>query len=136
MTWTIKTRGDSKALIAAEYECPVHGRFEVPVPRDEVVDLMRCPISVDELYAIGNDRPIDHGYDLFCGRIAPFRFPCPMTRVQRVTAARRGKDPERPPGVMDWQAAAYDEKSPEEWHAAERKKDFEDVRKIVKEALR
>ena len=57
-------------------------------------------------------------------------------RKQRVTAARRGKDPERPPNCVDWQALAYEEKSPEEWHAAERKKDWEDTRKIVKDALR
>lgn len=72
-----------------------------------------------------------------CGNPAIYVISAPgCTRVQRVTAARRGKDPERPPGVVDWQALAYEEKSPEEWHAAERKKDWEDTRKIVKAALR
>lgn len=121
MTWAIKIRGDAKSLIAAEYECPVHGRFEITAPRDEVLDEEVCGFRTG----------------IFCGRIAPFCFPSPArARVQRVTAARRGKDPERPPGVMDWQAMAYEEKSPEEWLAAERKQDFEDVRKIVKGALR
>ena len=35
MTFTIKHTRSPGARIAAEYLCPVHGRFAVDVPRDE-----------------------------------------------------------------------------------------------------
>lgn len=34
MTWTIKVRTSPGALMTADYECPVHGRFEALVSRD------------------------------------------------------------------------------------------------------
>jgi hypothetical protein len=118
MTWVIKVRGDLSARIVAEYECPEHGRFTRTVDRDEHGDppeASACPA---------------------CARRATFTISAPARcRVQRVYAARRGKDPERPPNCMDWEAAAYDECSPDEWHARERKADFEAVHKMVKAAL-
>lgn len=130
MTWVVKICGDSTALISSEYECPIHGRFEVTVRRDELPDELPCREEVE--HYDGRFRSIRE----YCGMTSPWRFPSPMTRVQRVYAARRGKDPERPPNCLDWQALAYDEKPPEEVMATERKKDWETIRGMVKGALR
>lgn len=133
MTWIYKTSGDPKALIAAEYECPEHGRFEITVPRDHVPDTKACP-SVEE-------RPWRSARDLggpwyhVCGRASPWRFPSPArTQVQRVTAARRGKDPEPPPGAFDWRSLAEGQDH-DEWEAVERKKDLDYVYKSVKKQV-
>lgn len=149
MTWTIKHKRSPGSLIVAEYLCPVHGRFEREVERDANGDppeelpcphageAARCPCGAPLIFGVCSSlgcfrepRPV------YCGLTAPHVISAPARcRVQRVTAARRGKDPEPPPGAMDWQALAYDEMSPEEWEAKERKRDFEDVRRITKKAL-
>lgn len=136
MPWVIKVRGDSRALITAEYLCPVHGRFEVDVVRDSNGDPPdEAVCGVEELFFDSGARPAPRINR--CGRTSVFVISAPArVRKQRTFAARRGKDPERPANCMDWQALAYDEMSPEEWEVKERKKDFEGVRKIVKEALR
>lgn len=129
MPWVIKHKRSPGSRITAEYECPVHGRQAVDVTRDDRGDppaLARCPvyerIAPDQLSR--------------CPRDAPFVISAPARcRVQRVTAARRGKDPEPPPGAMDWKALAYDEMSEDDWEKKERKRDFEDVHRIVKKAL-
>ena len=131
MTWVVKVRGDAKALMAAEYECPVHGRFGITAPRDEIPDELPCPVETERYD--GRFRSMRE----YCGLTSPWCFPSPArTKVQRVYAARKGKDPEPPPNTMNWQALAYDEMSPDDWHAAERKKDWLATRKLVKEALR
>lgn len=147
MTWTVKIRGDARALIAAEYECPIHGRFEITAPRDDVPDDLACPVEsglqgfvdcndvVECGLAAGNGHR--HLTDTICGLNSPWCFPSPArTRVQRVTAARRGKDPERPPLAVDWESLAYEARDPAEVQAAERKKTFEELRRRTKGLLR
>lgn len=140
MTFIIKTRGDAKALIAAEYECPAHGRFGITVPRDQVPDKLACPRTIIDAERDGITRRLPNGVVVTferCFHLAPWCFPRPAgARVQSVTAARRGKDPERPANCVDWEALAYDEKPPEEVHAAQRKQDWHDTRALVKAGLR
>lgn len=136
MTFIIKTRGDAKALIAAEYECPVHGRFEITVPRDQVPDWMPCPAHRSATTRSSGFVSVQYPART-CEWLSPWCFPRPAgARVQSVTAARRGKDPERPANCVDWEALAYDERPPDEVHAAQRKQDWLDTRKIVKAGLR
>ena len=135
MTWLIKHTRSPGSRIAAEYECPAHGRFEATMDREESGDppgSAFCPHEIDMITDSGRPRRFRHR----CGRASLHVISAPLTRVQRVTAARRGKDPEMPPNCMDWRAAAYDECSPAEWEAKERKKDWEATRKVVKDALR
>ena len=46
MTWTLKLRGDPTGTIVHEYLCPVHGRFEMKVPRADVPDAETCPFPI------------------------------------------------------------------------------------------
>lgn len=91
MTWLRKFRGDSTAPILAEYECPVHGRFEVTVPRP-APDTMECPelVELDPIEAVE------------CSMDSPWRFPMPRTSVKAGEAVK-GKVMEYPPEhvVMD-----------------------------------
>lgn len=143
MTWTVKIRGDARALIAAEYECPIHGRFEITAPRDDVPDDLACPVELSEPQPRAMHLLSDDEWDrrcarpTICGLNSPWCFPSPArTRVQRVTAMRRGKDPERPPLAVDWESLAYEAKDPAEVQAAERKKTFEELRRRTKGLLR
>jgi hypothetical protein len=79
MTFTIKIRGTPTRLIASEYECPFHGRFELDVERTadgDAPDAIDCPL---------------------CGETAEWRISSPLARAQKVTAVTRGKwqKPER-----------------------------------------
>lgn len=141
MTWVIKHKRSPGSSIVAEYECPVHGRFAVTVEREESGDPpteLECPcrlwdhtLTAAEAYA-----PPRQWMYPFCGRASPHVISAPArVRVQRVTAVRRGKDPEPPPGAIDWKAVAYDEMSEEDWQAKERKKDYEMTYNIMRKAL-
>lgn len=39
----VRTRGDTTGTVKHAYRCPVHGVFEVMVPRSEVPDEVPCP---------------------------------------------------------------------------------------------
>lgn len=119
MTWVYKHR-QTGGLIVAEYECPVHGRFEVTLERDANGD------APEFAHCISGDRD---ALEVECVNACRFVFPAPMGRVQRVTAARRGKDPEPPPNVMDWRSLA-EGMDHDEWEKKERKKDFEHLHKL------
>lgn len=86
MTYIVKIRSEGRTkTIAAEYECPEHGRFELDVERNDAgdaPDIVPCPID-DE--------------DGACGRPAEWRISSPMTRVRNIEAAKKGKweKPER-----------------------------------------
>lgn len=85
MTFTIKTRG-AAGLIASEYMCPEHGRFDQLLvdPPDE----MPCPGDTE--------------YDP-CGRDCPWVISAPKPKVLSIPcyAAVRGGDTERRPGMLD-----------------------------------
>lgn len=73
MTWTIKIRGTTDRPIAAEYLCPVHGRFAVTVDRDangDAPSLEACPED--------------------CGAASPYAVSAPRVGVRRVEAVKGG----------------------------------------------
>ena len=84
MTFKITIRGSPSPTIAAEYECPEHGRFELDVERSksgDAPDMIACPIHPD------------------CGLLAIWCISSPLCRVRKVEAMTRGKwqKPERSP---------------------------------------
>lgn len=84
MTFTIKHRGSGGPMIA-EYECPVHGRFEATVQRDEAgdppVDVV-CPDINDD--------------GVICSQVSPWRISAPRVRVRVIEVVRGGyQKPER-----------------------------------------
>lgn len=84
MSFIRKYRGAPTATIAAEYECEVHGRFEIDVERDpngDAPDVIPCPVLQP-----GSD--ID---DMPCGRAAIWCISAPLARVRRIEAAVKGK---------------------------------------------
>lgn len=93
--WKMTIRTAPGALIAAEYECPVHGRFAVDVPREangDPPDETACPARpskvalVDQttgaLRWIWNDEP--------CGAQSPYVISAPGTAKVRKVEAIRG----------------------------------------------
>lgn len=93
MTWKITVRAAPGALIAAEYECPVHGRFCIDVPRDvdgDPPDFAACPA-----WRPRPDPPLDSIIaDLvlpMCGELSAFVISAPgIARVRKVEAHRGG----------------------------------------------
>ncbi len=84
MTFRVIMRGSPSPVVAAEYMCPDHGRFEMDVQRTaegDAPDEMECPWPADEGDA-------DYGP---CPHRATWCISAPMTRVQKVTAAVKGK---------------------------------------------
>jgi len=87
MTFKIKISGSIDRPIAAEYLCPVHGRFALTVERDPHGD----PPSAAACPAGGS-----WGY---CapGKSSPFVISAPLVGVRRVEAVKGGwQKPERP----------------------------------------
>ena len=80
MSYTIKLRG-ARSMVLADYECPVHGMFEVLVERDEQGD---PPASTACLEGEG------------CGD-AQYRLSAVLGRVRFFEAVRKGgwEKPER-----------------------------------------
>lgn len=94
MSWILKLRGDSSAPILAEYECPVHGRFEVTAPRP-APDVTPCPVELDVPYTKGDTVVTFHR----CCTPSPWRFPMPHGRVKAGEVIQGKSDP-RPPGEV------------------------------------
>ena len=80
MTFTIKLRGGRTPTIAAEYVCPLHGRFELDVQRDDGGDApatLPCPVDG-------------------CVEASPYAISAPLGRVKRVEVQRgKWQKPER-----------------------------------------
>jgi hypothetical protein len=80
MTWKLTHHRSPGSSIAAEYECPVHGRFAVDVPRDENGDppaSRPCP------------RAWDWGIPCVAGAESPFVISAPgIARVRKVEVHR------------------------------------------------
>jgi hypothetical protein len=90
MAFTIKLGGDPSAPIAAEFECPVHGRFESTLPRDQLPDALPCPrwkaSTVDEAIPV-----------VRCARPSPWRFPAPGATRVKLGELTQGKVMDYPP---------------------------------------
>lgn len=115
MTFTIKHRG-AGGLMVAEYLCPVHGRFELLVNRDDEgdpPDAVRCN-RYDELL---ND---------LCTKEAEYAISAPSVHTQFVISATQGKSAAKPHrDAMDTRMLTEG-----------RKKEFRQQRKAVREAAR
>src|SRR6185436_1826851 len=116
MTWTIKPRPHvAGSPMVADYECPVHGRFEATVQRDENGDppamLSRHPID----FIIEGDQAG------VCRELCPWRTSAPKLARDSVPcyAAMRGGDTERRPGMLDTRPLA-DGMPVREWKAKQR----------------
>lgn len=90
MTFAIKVRGAIDRPIAAEYMCPVHGRFERVVDRDANGD---APATVLCLADIGAVLP--------CDEIATFVLSAPRVGVRRVEAVKGGWEKPARPTYLD-----------------------------------
>lgn len=96
MTFTIRERGDTGALIVAEFRCPEHGRFGVSVRRAEIPDEHACPA---------------------CGASAPWTISAPGLKFPIIVDVHRGKSDEKPhPMACDTEALA-DGMDLSEWKA-------------------
>lgn len=93
MTWKINIRTAPGALVAAEYLCPVHGRFALDVPRGEDGDPpaeQRCvhPIEV-RMFSLFGATPEERADRKRCPELAPHVISAPGTaKVRRVEAVR------------------------------------------------
>lgn len=103
MTFTIKIRGSIDRPIAAEYMCPVHGRFTLTVDRDANGDPpseIACGKRITERDAYLPPVPemsVRWGRPgQLCGLTSPFVISAPRVGVRRVEAVRGGwQKPER-----------------------------------------
>lgn len=92
MTYKLTIRTAPGALIAAEYECPVHGRFAVDVPRDANGDPpgdAPCPME-NPAWAVVNGVKVGHEDEGdVCERRSRFVISAPgVARVRKVEAIR------------------------------------------------
>jgi hypothetical protein len=93
MSFKIILRGGRTRTIAAEYECPVHGRFEIDVERDDAGDAperIRCPCWNAPCGACpeckrGDPCPWNWG---MCGTAAEWRISSPLARVRKIEAVK------------------------------------------------
>lgn len=115
MTFTIKVRTAPGALMTADYECPVHGRFETVVPRDANGDppaVARClvPCRVSGI-SCGGTGP-DNGHNTLCRTSSPWRISCPPIHTQFVVSASQGKSAPKPHAkTMDTRLLAEGQKN-------------------------
>jgi len=93
--WKLTVRTSPGSLIAAEYECPVHGRFALDVSRGEDGDPPREVRCVK--VGLGAVRQGDAWIQIPCGAAAAHVISAPgIARVKKVTAAVRGSDNVKP----------------------------------------
>lgn len=100
MSFKVTVRG-SRMPMVADYECPVHGRFEARVQRDENGDppaTISC--LVDDTHGEDNDEAAETGADRGeagpCGQLAEYCMSAPLARVRRIEALRgKSQKPER-----------------------------------------
>lgn len=94
MTWTLKLRGSTDRPIAAEYLCPVHGRFTRDVQRDANGDPpaeLPCPDRLTVVDSCALYATPRHGGSV-CGLTSPYVISAPArVKVRLVEAAVRGK---------------------------------------------
>ncbi len=127
MTFAIKFNGRATSVggtMRADYECPVHGRFEALVERD------------------ANGNPPDEAKCMtwltvtrFCGEWAPWRVSMPAVHTQFVVSATQGKSAAKPHAeALDTRKLAEGRKK--EWRLERKRLKEERRHKRVKELLR
>lgn len=88
MTWKLTVRGSSDRPIAAEYLCPVHGRFTLDVDRDANGDPpaeQACPVQMPDRDWGISDPPV-----IECGATSPYVISAPARAKVRVAEVVRG----------------------------------------------
>jgi hypothetical protein len=100
MTWTVKIRTSPGALMTADYECPLHGRFEATVARDDdgnPPDFAPCPSEMPGAVVGEDGRVRRHpALTMPCEFISPWRISCPPVHTQFVVSATQGKPAPKP----------------------------------------
>jgi hypothetical protein len=92
VAYIIKVHG-AGGRIVADYECPVHGRFEATVEREQNGDPpeeVKCQHWLDESETIAAGHEWFGYPTLFCGQWSPYRISAPLTRVRKVEAVKGG----------------------------------------------
>lgn len=126
MTFTIKVRSSPGSLITADFECPVHGRFEARVPRDERGD---PPATVP------CESPTNRLPQYPCGLASYWRIGAPPVHTQFVVSAYQGKADAKPHvETMDTRPLAEGRRN--DFRAARKKIKEERRHRRVKELLR
>lgn len=98
----VKVRISPGAPMTADYECPLHGRFEATVERDANGDPpseARCPsqLTLREAFGVYDaDADGDTWKPPRCGRASPWRISCPPVHTQFVVSASQGKSAAKP----------------------------------------
>lgn len=124
MTWAIKHTPRGGPMIA-DYECPVHGRFEAVVARDENGD------PPTEIVCAEKSACSDGACDL----PSPWRISAPAIHTQFVVSATQGKPDTKPhPNAMDTRPLAEGRKN--EWRKNRKKQREERRHQRLKEYLR
>lgn len=85
MTWTLKIRGSTDRPIAAEYCCPVHGRFTAVVDRDANGDAPGVAPHHEEVEHYDGDM---RSLVAYCDLASPYVISAPRVGVRRVEAVR------------------------------------------------
>ncbi len=108
MTFILKHRPLPGAPMIAEYECELHGRFELLVHRDEHGDPPESAVCTAEVCVLSST--------------AKLVLSAPSIKHWSVTptAVVKGRDHERRPGMLDTSKLA-DGMSPKEWRAEQAK---------------
>lgn len=148
--WKLTVRTAPGALVAAEYDCPVHGRFAVDVPRDASGDPpaeITCTASIteqDAMFSAHSYRRDEHkigrvgGVRRFtCGLPSPFVISAPARcKVKLVEAAVRGKDQKPEHKTWSDMTNLMEGQDVDEWREDRERKVWDDERhKAVKEIL-
>jgi hypothetical protein len=133
-TFMIKVRGTNSGLMAAEYMCPEHGRFDLTVTRDANGDppaVQPCDVITGE--ADLRDQPGEM-HPILCGKPSEYVISAPLGRIKRGEVTR-GKADEKPtPFALDTEALAdgmplkeWKERRAKMWRA----KDYAEFKKNV-----
>lgn len=98
MTFVIKVRAQPGSLIAADYECPVHGRFESVVPREangDPPEVVPCPST---RMAIRRAKAVvaTSAEGSVCMLASYWRIAAPAVHTQFVVSAHQGKPDAKP----------------------------------------
>lgn len=87
MSFTVKIRGARSSMLV-DYECPVHGRFEAEVRRDENGD---PPASIGCPRVVATVESLMHGpCDMLCGEPSEHRMSAVRCKVRFFEAVTKG----------------------------------------------
>jgi hypothetical protein len=137
-SWRVRIRASPGALVAAEYACPVHGRFAVDVPREANGDppsSAACPRQGMEFA----DQADEEFFEVHakCGRPSSYVISAPARcKARLVEAAIRGRDQKAELPTWSDMTNIMEGQDPDEWREErERTVWAEERHRAVKEIL-